>query len=37
MEVKIDNIEVLHNYIHGRRGTLRLEAPSGKSHTYVFC
>ena len=26
----------IYNYIHGGRGVVKLEAPSGKSHNYVF-
>lgn len=28
--------EAISNYIYGGRGVVKLEAPSGKSHTYVF-
>ena len=33
---QITDSHILHRYIHGGRGILTLEAPSGKSHTYAF-
>ncbi len=31
----VDSADV-YNYIHGGRGAVKLEAPSGKNHSYVF-
>ena len=33
---EITDIEVLYNYLHGGRAIVKLEAPSGTSHNYVF-
>lgn len=33
---ELTDSQTISNYIHGGRGIVKLEAPSGKSHKYVF-
>lgn len=35
-KTKLNLINRIHSYIHGGRGILTLEAPSGNSHSYAF-
>lgn len=33
---EIEDINILYDYLHGGRAVVRLEAPSGTSHNYIF-